>query len=745
MHKIQKSLLIGFCVFIVLAGIWSTSFAHQSQEENLSAAIAWQEGYTLILMSNTDIPSANQARDYVVSQGGRIAILSPPHVMLGWVSPELSAELIGKFGIELVTQSPINLETLRYRDEQTLATASFFNSVSSGSLAQEISVSAAVKGEPLINDALEHPIINYDNYLRNLESLGIAPSPGNSDSMTGTVAFTMFFVESNGSIDPNMYTWSATDQQNTINRAWFGLSWWASQAPLYGVSVTFTTEIWPSTYIQTQQGYEPILHPSSDDYLWISQIMANLGFGSGSQFDQVSAFNTYIKRYAGTDWAYSVFIGYNPSPAPDTFTDGYFAYAYIGGPYTQLLFRNNGWGEGNFGLVLTHETGHIFWACDEYYEPGYGGCTSCGPCISWGPRPTILNGNCEYCNPNAVPCMMRENSYALCSFTPQQIGWPPPLPGALSVTPSDGLTSSGNQGGPFSPSNKNYTLQNTGGSSISWTASKGQAWVTLSSAGGTLGPGSSTTVTVSINSNANSLTSGSYSDTVSFTNTTNGNGNTTRPVSLTVGALPGLLSVTPSDGLISSGNQGGPFSPSSKSYTLQNTGGSSINWTASKGQAWVTLSSAGGTLGPGSSTTVTVSINSNANGLAAGSYGDTVSFTNTTNGNGNTTRPVSLTVNLGPISVVSPNGGETWPAGTTQTIRWSYIGNPGSRVKIELLKGGMFNGTITSSASVGRRGSGSYNWRIPSNQALGADYRIRVTSTSNSGFTDMSNNDFTIK
>ena len=221
----------------------------------------------------------------------------------------------------------------------------------------------------------------------------------------------------------------------------------------------------------------------------------------------------------------------------------------------------------------------------------------------------------------------------------------------LSVVPSNGLTSSGNQGGPFSPLNKDYTLTNTGGSSINWTASKGQAWVTLSSAGGTLGPGASTTVRVSINSNANSLTPGPYSDTVIFTNTTNGNAYTTRPVSLTVNTQYGVLSVTSSDGLTSSGIQGGPFNPLSKDYTLTNTGGSSINWTASKGQAWVTLSSAGGTLGPGASTTVRVSINSNANSLTPGPYSDTVSLTNTTNGNGNTTRPVSLTV----ISTVLPS------------------------------------------------------------------------------------------
>ena len=106
------------------------------------------------------------------------------------------------------------------------------------------------------------------------------------------------------------------------------------------------------------------------------------------------------------------------------------------------------------------------------------------------------------------------------------------------MTPADGLNSSGTQGGPFSPPRKNYTLQNTGGSSLDWTASKGAAWTTLSSASGTLAAGASTTVTVTINGNANNLPAGSYTDTVSFTNATNGSGNTTRPVSLTVIPTP---------------------------------------------------------------------------------------------------------------------------------------------------------------------------------------------------------------
>ena len=107
--------------------------------------------------------------------------------------------------------------------------------------------------------------------------------------------------------------------------------------------------------------------------------------------------------------------------------------------------------------------------------------------------------------------------------------------GALSVTPTAGLTSSGIQGGPFNPSSQIYTLENIGGAAINWTVSNTQSWVNLSSPpGNTLSAGGSTTVMVSINSGANSLSPGSHADTVSFANTTNGNGDTTRNVTLSV-------------------------------------------------------------------------------------------------------------------------------------------------------------------------------------------------------------------
>jgi hypothetical protein len=163
---------------------------------------------------------------------------------------------------------------------------------------------------------------------------------------------------------------------------------------------------------------------------------------------------------------------------------------------------------------------------------------------------------------------------------------------------------------------------------------------------------------------------------------------TTNPVTLTVNSnktlmatfsavTSGSLAVTPSNGLIASGTQGGPFSPPSQAYTLRNSGGASINWSASKGQNWVSLSSTNGSLGPGASAMVTISINSNANSLAVGTYGDTVTFSNTTNGSGNTSRTVGLAVG-GAIQAITiatnPAGRQIMvdnnPLTAPQTFNW---------------------------------------------------------------------------
>ena len=92
------------------------------------------------------------------------------------------------------------------------------------------------------------------------------------------------------------------------------------------------------------------------------------------------------------------------------------------------------------------------------------------------------------------------------------------------------------------------------------------------------------------------------------------------------------------------------------------------------------------------------------------------------------------------ITVASPNGGENWARNTAHTISWTKTGSTGSYVKIELYKTGALNRVISSNTS----NDGSYSWAVPSMQTVGADYKVKITSTSNSVYNDISNNYFRI-
>jgi hypothetical protein len=84
---------------------------------------------------------------------------------------------------------------------------------------------------------------------------------------------------------------------------------------------------------------------------------------------------------------------------------------------------------------------------------------------------------------------------------------------------------------------------------------------------------SGTTVTFTVNANANGLAANTYNATITFTNSGTG-GTQTRTASL----------------IAASGPQGGPFSPSSFSYTLSPSSGSA-NYSITNVPSWLTASS----------------------------------------------------------------------------------------------------------------------------------------------------------
>jgi Putative Ig domain len=259
--------------------------------------------------------------------------------------------------------------------------------------------------------------------------------------MDGTVAVAVFLVESAGGVDPNVYSWSQSDQDLARSQVIDGLNWWVDQSRAFnlGRPLQFTPVFFDASHPASQVPWEPVLRPGTDAAAWVNQIMVNLGASGGNVFERVAAFDRVIRDQNRANWAYSMFIAYNPTGARTSFSDGQASWAYIGGPYIVSLFHSFGW---PLSRITSHETGHIFYACDEYSQLGHQTCScTCAPEV----RPDALNGNRQEisCNRNSTDCMMRLNELALCPYTVAQIGWtsavpkpPPTAPGGLVANAS---------------------------------------------------------------------------------------------------------------------------------------------------------------------------------------------------------------------------------------------------------------------------------------------------------------------
>ncbi len=128
------------------------------------------------------------------------------------------------------------------------------------------------------------------------------------------------------------------------------------------------------------------------------------------------------------------------------------------------------------------------------------------------------------------------------------------------------------------------------------------------------------------------------------------------------------LHVAETEGFTSNGPQGGSFTPHSRTYTLTNTGTTTLDWTGGHTQTWFDVTPSTGSLAVGASTIVTVSINALANALAVASYTDTLDFTNTAS---NATQPRSIALDVLPAQRVFYFPMDTDP-GWTKNGAWAF-------------------------------------------------------------------------
>ncbi|MGE5342380.1 MAG: Ser-Thr-rich GPI-anchored membrane family protein [Candidatus Omnitrophota bacterium] len=94
----------------------------------------------------------------------------------------------------------------------------------------------------------------------------------------------------------------------------------------------------------------------------------------------------------------------------------------------------------------------------------------------------------------------------------------------------------------------------------------------------------------------------------------------------------------------------------------------------------------------------------------------------------------------GTITVTSPNGGESWPQSSTQTITWTHSGSVSSTVNVFYSTD---SGSTWKSIVSGVSNSGTYQWAVPSD--VKSDYAlVKIADTSNSSLADSSDRVFSL-
>ena len=268
---------------------------------------------------------------------------------------------------------------------------------------------------------------------------------------------------------------------------------------------------------------------------------------------------------------------------------------------------------------------------------------------------------------HVVNVWMREDGFSFdkivlataSSFTPTGLGpAESPTDSGLPVLnlSTSNLSFSAATGG--SPASQTVTVSNLGAGSLAWTAQSNQPWLAVSPASGT----DSAALTLAVN--ASGLAAGNYTGTVTVAAAGATGSPKTINVTLSVTAVVApVLAASPL--ALNFSATSGAANPAGQAVNISNGNGGSLNWTAAKGQSWLTLSAASGAA-PGS-----LSVGVNISGMTAGTYTDNITLASA----GASGSPLTVRVTL----VVAAGGGTIPPSGPPPTggSQW-YIAPNGS-------------------------------------------------------------------
>lgn len=365
-----------------------------------------------VTVGSQDLDATKDAVRAIEASGGYAKFVFPPNFIIADIPDGSEPSLLATGLVSSIHTGVLAAADFAMYGETARHIVAAWNNVFMGQARQMgLDAEPSPTARPLINDADILP----DKYVLPLKPPG-AKYYDVSEFMLGTVAVGVILPESNGAIDPSTENWTQTEMDQVTSEVIGGLNWYVLKAEWR--DLTFYTVF----NYQVPTSYEPITRASSDEVFWDNECFTAMGYGDAYPgYPYITA----LRDSFGTDWAACVFIIDSSNDGDGMFADGRFGYSYLGGPRTVMTYDNDGWGIANMDGVLAHETGHAFYALDEYYDAGHG-------CTETSGYQAIQNQNSEYpngaggCAINVRYCIMRSQPLSLarvCNYTKGQLGW----------------------------------------------------------------------------------------------------------------------------------------------------------------------------------------------------------------------------------------------------------------------------------------------------------------------------------
>jgi hypothetical protein len=186
--------------------------------------------------------------------------------------------------------------------------------------------------------------------------------------MLGRIAVTPVLLESDGSIDQNQYDWSSAQIQEVLANLQVGLQWWddllQTKTTVHDLEWVIDNQF---AVDPVESGYEPISRVSNDYRFWVREFLDGQGYNATGSIDaDMRLFNDAQRQRLGTDWSFTIFVANSHFDPDQNFAQGGSfsrAFAFAGGLYFVTPSTRP-------ASTYTHETGHMFWARDEYLGGG---------------------------------------------------------------------------------------------------------------------------------------------------------------------------------------------------------------------------------------------------------------------------------------------------------------------------------------------------------------------------------------